>query len=148
MTKTIEAMKQALKALHPFEKDANGIHKDWSNNRRRASLTQEVQPTVGDYRRVAAAASSLREAIAAQEAPKPTGWDNGLSQDYCKELGSWLANRPCARQQVEALTAERDAWQESRKQALADAAALCRSLDNGDRQTTPTNCAEEIEVLK
>lgn len=40
------------------------------------------------------------------------------------------------------------AWQASRKQALADAEALCRSLDNGDRQTTPTNCAEEIEVLK
>jgi hypothetical protein len=40
------------------------------------------------------------------------------------------------------------AWQASRKQALADAEALCRSLDNGDKQTTPTNCAEEIEVLK
>jgi hypothetical protein len=67
MTTTIEAMKQALKALHPFEKDANGIHQDWADNRRRASLAQEVQPTVGDYRRVAAAASSLREAISAEE---------------------------------------------------------------------------------
>ena len=29
-----------------------------------------------------------------------TGWDNGLSQDYCKELGQWLASRPGARQQI------------------------------------------------
>lgn len=42
----------------------------------------------------------------------------------------------------------RRAWQASRKQALEDASALCRAMDNGDRQTTPTNCAEEIEVMK
>jgi len=36
--------------------------------------------------------------------PKPTGWDNGLSQDYNKELGKWFANQMGARQQlVEAL---------------------------------------------
>lgn len=36
----------------------------------------------------------------AQQANKPTGWDNGLSQDYCAEFGQWLASRPGARQQI------------------------------------------------
>ena len=31
---------------------------------------------------------------------KPTGWNNGLSQDYNKELGSWFADRPGAREQL------------------------------------------------
>jgi hypothetical protein len=26
-----------------------------------------------------------------------SGWDNGLNQDYCKELGRWFANRVDAR---------------------------------------------------
>ena len=34
---------------------------------------------------------------------KPTGWDNGLSQDYCAEFGQWLASRPGARQQIKAM---------------------------------------------
>jgi hypothetical protein len=37
--------------------------------------------------------------------PAPTGWDNGLSQDYCKGLGQWLANRPGARQQLREMLA-------------------------------------------
>ena len=36
-------------------------------------------------------------------ADKPTGWDNGLSQDYCAEFGQWLASRPGARQQIKAM---------------------------------------------
>ena len=36
-------------------------------------------------------------------ADKPTGWDNGLSQDYCAEFGKWLASRPGARQQIKAM---------------------------------------------
>ena len=31
---------------------------------------------------------------------KATGWDNGLNQDYSKGLGTWLADKPGARQQV------------------------------------------------
>ena len=38
-----------------------------------------------------------------EPADKPTGWDNGLSQDYCKEFGKWLASRPGARQQIKAM---------------------------------------------
>ena len=30
---------------------------------------------------------------------KHTGWDNGLSQDYNKELGAWFAGRPGACEQ-------------------------------------------------
>ena len=30
----------------------------------------------------------------------PTGWDNGLSQDYDKKLGKWFADQPGARQQI------------------------------------------------
>ena len=39
----------------------------------------------------------------AQQANKPTGWDNGLLQDYCAEFGQWLASRPGARQQIKAM---------------------------------------------
>lgn len=39
----------------------------------------------------------------AQQANKPTGWDSGLSQDYCAEFGQWLASRPGARQQIKAM---------------------------------------------
>jgi hypothetical protein len=38
--------------------------------------------------------------------PPPTGWDNGLSQDYCKGLGQWLANRQGARQQLREMLAD------------------------------------------
>ena len=31
---------------------------------------------------------------------KPTGWNNGLNQDYDKKLGRWFAERPGARQQL------------------------------------------------
>ena len=34
------------------------------------------------------------------DAPKPTGWDNGLSQDYNAQLGKWFADQPGARQQI------------------------------------------------
>ena len=47
-------------------------------------------------------AAHLLEADA-QQANKPTGWDNGLSQDYCAEFGQWLASRPGARQQIKAM---------------------------------------------
>ena len=30
----------------------------------------------------------------------PTGWDNGLNQDYCRELGRWFADRLGSRQQL------------------------------------------------
>lgn len=43
------------------------------------------------------------------QADKPTGWDNGLSQDYCAEFGQWLASRPGARQQIKEMF-ERDTW--------------------------------------
>ena len=42
----------------------------------------------------------LTSKLNAQQANKPTGWDNGLSQDYCAEFGKWLASRPGARQQI------------------------------------------------
>lgn len=29
-----------------------------------------------------------------------TGWDNGLNQDYCRELGQWFASRLSAREDV------------------------------------------------
>lgn len=32
--------------------------------------------------------------------PKPTGWDNGLSQDYNAKLGIWFADRLGAQEQL------------------------------------------------
>jgi hypothetical protein len=145
MTTTIYAMKQALKALHPFEKDANGIHQDWADNRRRASLAQEVQPTVGDYRRVAAAASSLREAIAAEEAQwvEPFGWAKSSEIEQSDKFGGsvnlWrkkydcdtpLFTRPAQPDtevlagKLELMTAERDKMQLE----LGDRTALIKLL--------------------
>jgi hypothetical protein len=40
------------------------------------------------------------EAIFGKKEVKPTGWDNGLNQDYDRKLGQWFANQPGARQQV------------------------------------------------
>ena len=38
--------------------------------------------------------------------PAVTGWDNGLSQDYCRELGRWFADRLGARYELRKLFAE------------------------------------------
>jgi len=32
--------------------------------------------------------------------PPPTGWDNGLCQDYCRGLSLWFASRLDAREVV------------------------------------------------
>ena len=40
---------------------------------------------------------------APEQEPVATGWDNGLNQDYSKEFGKWLSERPGARQQVKEL---------------------------------------------
>ena len=32
--------------------------------------------------------------------PKPTGWDSGLCQDYCRKLSLWFASRLDAREVV------------------------------------------------
>lgn len=60
-------------------------------------------------------AADMLEADA--QPPAPTGWDNGLSQDYCKELGQWLASRPGARQQVKEMF-EADGHQAYDQQAM------------------------------
>jgi hypothetical protein len=45
--------------------------------------------------------TALTEALAQPvREPIVTGWDNGLSQDYDKDLGSWFAGRPGAKHQV------------------------------------------------
>ena len=36
--------------------------------------------------------------------PAPTGWDNGLSQDYNKELGAWFSEKPNAKEELRART--------------------------------------------
>lgn len=57
----------------------------------------EVQTTAWE---ITAQAAMLLLKLSSPQPPPPTGWDNGLSQDYCKGLGQWLANRPGARQQL------------------------------------------------
>lgn len=32
----------------------------------------------------------------------PTGWDNGLSQDYDKKLGAWFSEKPNAKEELRA----------------------------------------------
>ena len=34
----------------------------------------------------------------------PTGWDNGLSQDYDKKLGAWFSEKPNAKEELRART--------------------------------------------
>jgi len=36
--------------------------------------------------------------------PQPTGWDNGLSQDYDKKLGAWFSEKPNAKEELRART--------------------------------------------
>lgn len=52
-------LRLALEALEPFQRDAEGIHPDWSDDRRRVSLTQERPITVGDYRKAHAAYAAI-----------------------------------------------------------------------------------------
>jgi hypothetical protein len=35
---------------------------------------------------------------------QPTGWDNGLSQDYDKKLGAWFSEKPNAKEELRART--------------------------------------------
>ena len=63
--------------------------------------TQLARRTVERNMAISMAISMLE--ADAQQANKPTGWDNGLSQDYCAEFGQWLASRPGARQQIKAM---------------------------------------------
>lgn len=46
--------------------------------------------------------ASRYDAIFQRDLPevKPTGYDNGLSQDYDAKLGRWFAEKPNARQEV------------------------------------------------
>ena len=55
----------------------------------------------------------LRAALQAREGEAVTGWDNGLSQDYDKNLGRWFADRPGARQQLRETFASQPAQPES-----------------------------------
>lgn len=57
-----ELLRQALDALAPFRKDAEGIHVDWSGDRTRASLTQDRPLLVSDFRK----AMTAHQAIAYQ----------------------------------------------------------------------------------
>ena len=59
-----KVLEQAEVALKPFANDAKGIHEDWSNERRRASLTQAKPITVGDFRRAGLAFTAIQEALA------------------------------------------------------------------------------------
>jgi hypothetical protein len=36
--------------------------------------------------------------------PQPTGWDNGLCQDYDKKLGAWFSEKPNAKEELRART--------------------------------------------
>lgn len=68
---------------------------------------QPKQVTCQIYGHVVGACVECNTHIEAQQA-KPTGWDNGLSQDYCAEFGQWLASRSGARQQIKEMF-EKDA---------------------------------------
>jgi hypothetical protein len=46
----------------------------------------------------------LEEAVAQPEQTQPTGWDNGLSQDYDKKLGAWFSEKPNAKQELRVRT--------------------------------------------
>ena len=67
----LDALKEARDALGPFADDASGIHKDWSCERRRNSLTQDVPLKVGDFRK---AGSARDKAIAAIESARDSQW--------------------------------------------------------------------------
>jgi len=52
----IEQERDALReALRPFADEANRIHPDWANERRRSTLTPSKELTVADFRRARAA---------------------------------------------------------------------------------------------
>lgn len=72
-------------ALEPFARDAVGIHPDWSDERRRASLTQEKPLTVGDFRKA-------REALAAAKAVQPQAQASYCERWYGSgdERGWWI----------------------------------------------------------
>ena len=62
-------VEQALEAMAPFAGDASGIHKDWADERRRASLTQDKPLTVAHFRVLLKASEALRAALQPQATP-------------------------------------------------------------------------------
>lgn len=64
----IDTLKKVLASIEPFENNANEIHDDWDDSRRRASLSTGVKElTVGDFRKVKESAWLLREALRVEE---------------------------------------------------------------------------------
>lgn len=54
-----EVFAQVRDALRPFAEDAKYIHKDWSDERMRASLTQNTPLTVRHFRKAGEALAAL-----------------------------------------------------------------------------------------
>lgn len=63
MTTTHEALREAVEALKPLAANAEGVHPDWCDSRRRASLDNEKPITVGACRKAAAAIHRAEEAL-------------------------------------------------------------------------------------
>ena len=66
-------VEQALEAMEPFAGNASGIHKDWADERRRASLTQDKPLTVAHFRVLLKASEALRAALQPQAAVTTSG---------------------------------------------------------------------------
>lgn len=91
----IEQLKTIREALEPFAKDAEGIHPDWADERRRDSLTGFEKITVGDMRKAVKALTALAqiEAMAGSQEPVAKLHDDGYWTPMKTEAGRALNDR-------------------------------------------------------
>lgn len=84
--------------------------------------------------------SALTAALAQ---PAPTGWDNGLSQDYDKGLGGWFADRLGARQELRESLAQPAGYTDA--DCLASEARWVSRLRCDIGCTQPDHCKDAEE---
>ena len=58
----------------------------------------------------------------------PTGWDNGLSQDYDKKLGAWFSEKPNAKQELRDVLAQPQSEKKPAKDWVASHNEICALL--------------------
>ena len=106
MAKRIEELEQKVAARSAEHLAAHITHdKGYQEGRQDAQLDQALErnfcPRCGKRLMSALGPVSIHTCCPPSV---PTGWDNGLSQDYDKKLGAWFSEKPNAKQELRART--------------------------------------------
>lgn len=112
MSKEREALKLALQALEKMENCCPALDPSGQDAHDTAYQTMHILRTVineaqPEQHRFFCSRCGKRLGLNTVHTccpPAPTGWDNGLSQDYDKKLGAWFSEKPNAKEELRART--------------------------------------------